>query len=59
MPKGDHIYIHKGLIEHHGIDCGDGTVIHYREKQVGGRITQTSYSAFRKGQYVYVNVSSG
>ena len=54
MAKGDHIYIHKGLITHHGIDCGDGTVIHHTGKQVGGKITQTSYTSFKEGKQVYV-----
>ena len=31
MSKGDHIYVTRlgGLYSHHGIDCGDGSVIHY------------------------------
>ena len=29
MPKGDHIRSPRGIYWHHGIDCGDGTVIHY------------------------------
>ena len=35
MARGDQIYVMRPLInmdgvyEHHGIDCGDGTVIHY------------------------------
>ena len=34
MAKGDQIYVMRELLgipsiyEHHGIDCGDGTVIH-------------------------------
>ena len=30
MARGDHIYVQRlgGLYSHHGIDCGDGTVIH-------------------------------
>jgi len=30
MARGDHLYVHRlgGLYSHHGIDCGDGTVIH-------------------------------
>ena len=30
MARGDHIYVQRlgGLYAHHGIDCGDGTVIH-------------------------------
>ncbi|AFY35017.1 lecithin retinol acyltransferase family protein [Calothrix sp. PCC 7507] len=38
MAKGDHIYrrmsISMGMTYHHGIDCGDGTVIHYDGKTV-------------------------
>jgi hypothetical protein len=29
MARGDHIRVHRGVYWHHGIDCGDGTVIHY------------------------------
>jgi hypothetical protein len=31
MARGDHLYVDRmaGLYSHHGIDCGDGTVIHY------------------------------
>ena len=29
MARGDHLKADRGLIEHHGIDCGNGTVIHY------------------------------
>jgi hypothetical protein len=58
MAKGDHIYIHTGLINHHGIDCGDRTVIHYRGKQTGGKIAQTSYGEFAQGKQVYVKSSS-
>ncbi|MBW4536048.1 MAG: lecithin retinol acyltransferase family protein [Pleurocapsa minor HA4230-MV1] len=54
MTKGDHIYVHAGLITHHGINCGDGTVIHYRGKQEGGKITKTSYREFAQGKQVYV-----
>jgi len=28
MPKGDHIKVFRGLYWHHGIETGDGTVIH-------------------------------
>ena len=55
MSKGEHIYIHaKYFITHHGIDCGDGTVIHYRGKEKGGRIVKTSYNEFAQGEQVYV-----
>lgn len=29
MPRGDHIYVSRGIYTHHGIDAGDGTVIHF------------------------------
>ena len=29
MDKGDHIFVYRRGYSHHGIDCGDGTVIHY------------------------------
>ncbi len=31
MARGDHIFVRRwsGVYSHHGIDCGDGTVIHY------------------------------
>lgn len=30
MARGDHVYVKRGRrYSHHGIDCGDGTVIHY------------------------------
>lgn len=29
MARGDHIYVNRGAYTHHGIDIGDGTVIHF------------------------------
>lgn len=38
MAQGDHIfasfYFNGVAITHHGIDCGDGTVIHYDGSKV-------------------------
>lgn len=51
MQKGDHLYVSRGLYTHHGIDCGDGTVIHYRE---GESITRSSLAFFALGQPVQV-----
>ncbi|MEO1123011.1 MAG: lecithin retinol acyltransferase family protein [Cyanobacteria bacterium J06639_16] len=55
MARGDQIYVMRQLIglpgayEHHGIDCGDGSVIHYRK--VGeAEISRTSRAAFAQGQ---------
>ena len=34
MARGDHIFVKRwgGVYSHHGIDCGDGSVIHYSGK---------------------------
>ncbi len=38
--------------QHHGIDCGDGSVIHYRK--VGtATVSRTSFKAFAQGNPVY------
>ena len=31
MARGDHLFVHRfgGVYAHHGIDCGDGSVIHF------------------------------
>lgn len=58
MARGDQIYVMRefmglpGVYEHHGIDCGDGTVIHYRKTEIA-RITRTSWAEFAAGQPVF------
>lgn len=58
MAKGDCIYVYRnlfqidGLYQHHGIDCGDGTVIHYRKP--AEIIERTSLATFSMGNPVYV-----
>ena len=58
MAKGDCIYVYrnfgqlKGVYKHYGIDCGDGTVIHYRKPSE--IIEQTSLATFSKGNPTYV-----
>lgn len=58
MAQGDQIYIlqrfinFQGLYEHHGIDCGDGSVIHLRKSNE--TITQTPFLEFTNGNQVYV-----
>jgi len=42
--EGDHIYSDCGFYEHHGIDCGDGTVIHF--SKLKGKISRDSMSSF-------------
>lgn len=56
--RGDQIYAHRellnlqGVYEHHGIDCGDGSVIHYRKPSE--TIEQTSIETFARGNPVYL-----
>ncbi len=58
MAKGDCIYVYRnlaqldGVYKHYGIDCGDGTVIHYRKPSE--TIEQTSLATFSRGNPVYV-----
>ena len=54
MAKGDHIYVDWGLFDHHGIDCGDGTVIH-RSKD-SARITRVSKNTFAKGKQIRTKI---
>lgn len=59
MARGDQIFVMRpflgldALYEHHGIDCGDGTVIHYRKLGEEAKISRTSYAAFAAGLPVY------
>ncbi len=57
MARGDQVYSLREIggipYEHHGIDCGDGTIIHY--SKVGeAEIARTPQSAFAQGGSVYV-----
>lgn len=56
MAKGDHIYIQCLGFDHHGIDCGDGTVIHYSGSIKGGtkKIVRDSKSKFANGKSIMV-----
>jgi hypothetical protein len=54
MAKGDHVYVNCGVYDHHGIDCGDGTVIHYEGKYRGGRITRVPKTTFANGKTIHV-----
>ena len=57
MARGGQIYTLRdflnidGVYEHHGIDCGDGTVIHYRKGT--DTIERTSKKDFTDGRIVY------
>lgn len=54
--KGDQLLVYRKLwnldrvYQHHGIDCGDGTVIHYRKPSEV--IERTSYEVFSRGSAV-------
>lgn len=57
MARGDQVYAIREVMgipyEHHGIDLGDGTIIHYRK--VGeAEISRTSAASFARGGPVYV-----
>lgn len=58
MGLGEQIYVYRellnleGVYQHHGIDCGDGTVIHYRKPSE--IIEQTSLTTFARGNQVYL-----
>lgn len=58
MAKGDQIYTIRdvwktsNVYEHHGIDCGDDTVIHY-QKLSEPEIARTSMTTFTAGRQLY------
>lgn len=56
MAQGDHIYVRRGRrYSHHGIDCGDGSVIHYAGKRGTTRyVARTSLETFADGSPVHV-----
>lgn len=56
MARGDHIYVHRGRrYTHHGIDCGDGSVIHF-VRPLGSvrRVARTPLDVFAVGSEVRV-----
>lgn len=59
MARGDQLYVMRpllnleGVYEHHGIDCGDGTVIHYSKATETPTVSRTSYTTFSWGNPVY------
>ncbi|UKO98052.1 lecithin retinol acyltransferase family protein [Nostoc sp. UHCC 0870] len=50
--RGDHVYYNCGAYSHHGINCGDGTVIHYTKSL--GKISRISWADFASGVTVVV-----
>lgn len=53
MARGDHLRVSRQGYWHHGIDCGDGTVIHYtgpdREKKKRAAVRRTTLEEFCQG----------
>ncbi|NUM56584.1 MAG: lecithin retinol acyltransferase family protein [Candidatus Hydrogenedentes bacterium] len=57
MARGDHIRVFRRGYWHHGIDCGDGTVIHYTGElfnRANAAVRRTSMEQFAKGGRVRV-----
>ena len=56
MARGDQIYAIREIVgipyEHHGIDCGDNTVIHY-SKSDEASIARTTREQFARGSRIY------
>ncbi|MGD1907987.1 MAG: lecithin retinol acyltransferase family protein [Leptolyngbyaceae cyanobacterium] len=61
MARGDQVYVMREWIgissvyEHHGIDCGDGTVIHYRKTEMA-QVSRTSMALFGQGNPISIKV---
>jgi hypothetical protein len=56
MARGDHVYVRRGRrYTHHGVDCGDGTVIHYAGPRGTTRfVARTALDDFAAGSTVQV-----
>lgn len=52
---GNHLTTHHGTYYHHGIDCGDGTVVHMTRAK--DRIIRTTFNEFADGRHVHVENS--
>lgn len=57
MARGEHIRVQRFLYSHHGIDCGDGTVLHYTGtlwKRKGATVKRTALQDFAAGKKLAV-----
>ncbi|MGB3491498.1 MAG: lecithin retinol acyltransferase family protein [Elainellaceae cyanobacterium] len=60
MARGDQIYVIRPFVglasvyEHHGIDCGDGTVIHYSKLEPTATVRRTARSQFSQMRSIQV-----
>ncbi len=55
MARGDHICVRRLLYWHHGIDCGDGTAIHYSGsplKRSRAIVERVALDVFTKGRAI-------
>jgi hypothetical protein len=53
MNRGDHLYVDYPGFSHHGIYCGDGTVIHF-SKNNNFKISRTSLAEFAQGKIINI-----
>ncbi|NMF85958.1 lecithin retinol acyltransferase family protein [Nodosilinea sp. P-1105] len=59
MARGDQIYVMRplgtlaGVYQHHGIDCGDRSVIHYSKAGQVAEVARTSFEQFSWGNPVH------
>jgi len=57
MASGDHVFVHRLGYTHHGVDAGDGTVIHYTG-EIGQKtdavVRRTDIEKFAKGCAIHV-----
>lgn len=53
MTHGDHVWVRRLGYSHHGVDCGDGTVVHFNGEpgrgKVGAKVTRTPMDVFLDG----------
>lgn len=57
MARGDHIRVARWGYSHHGIDCGDGRVVHFAGEpgmKLGALVTCTSLEHFARGGEVEI-----
>lgn len=58
MARGDHIFVRRlrGLFTHHGIDCGDGSVIHYTGEtwSTPRSVQRTALEVFERGTAIEI-----
>lgn len=60
MARGDHLYVRRGIrYSHHGIDCGDGSVIHHIRLRRKLHVARTSLEEFAAGSRVRVRTYAG